>query len=217
MIHSIQDIKHSVYINLEHRRDRKEHVEKQMASINIPVERFNAIRLKNGAIGCSMSHVKCLETAKKMKLPHILICEDDIAFTNPYLFKENLAKFEENEEINWDLLIIGGNNVPPFQQVTEYCARVFYCQTTTGYVVKKHYYDTLLQNFKESAKMLMMNPANHSTYALDMYWKRLQRQDFWYMITPATVIQYESYSDIEGRVVNYENAMLDLEKPWLNR
>jgi hypothetical protein len=48
-----------------------------------------------------------------------------------------------------------------------------------------------------------------------MYWKRLQMQDFWYMITPPTVTQYESYSDIENRVVDYERAMLDMDKPWL--
>jgi GR25 family glycosyltransferase involved in LPS biosynthesis len=210
-------LEHTLLINLESRQDRLEHAQQEFAKLGHSFERVNAIKMKIGSVGCTLSHIRCLELAKQRNLEQVFICEDDIAFTNPDLFKENLAKFEENEEINWDLLIIGGNNVPPFQQITDYCARVFYCQTTTGYVVKKHYYDTLLQNFKESAKMLMMNPANHSTYALDMYWKRLQRQDFWYMITPATVIQYESYSDIEGRVVNYENAMLDLEKPWLNR
>ena len=52
-------------------------------------------------------------------------------------------------------------------------------------------------------------------YALDIYWKRLQIQDYWFMIIPATVTQYESYSDIEEKVVNYDGLMLDLDKPWL--
>jgi hypothetical protein len=107
--------------------------------------------------------------------------------------------------------------VPPYNQVEDYCARVFYCQTTTGYVVKKQYYKTLLLNFRESAKNLMREPNNPKAYALDMYWKRLQIQDYWYMITPPTVIQYESYSDIENRTLNYKNLMLDMEKPWLRR
>jgi hypothetical protein len=34
------------------------------------------------------------------------------------------------------------------------------------------------------------------------------------MIIPATVTQYESYSDIEERTVNYDHLMLDIEKTW---
>ena len=210
-------LKNTLYINLEHRKDRLEHVTAQMNMMGITAERVNAVKMNTGAVGCTMSHIKCLELAKQRDYEYVFICEDDITFRNPDLFKRNLQKFYDDDDINWDLLIIGGNNVPPFQQVTEYCARVFYCQTTTGYIVKKHYYDTLLKNFRESAAGLMREPNNPSTYALDMYWKRLQLQDFWYMITPPTVTQYESYSDIENRNVNYENMMLDMEKPWLIR
>jgi len=210
-------LKNTLVINLEHRKDRLEHVQSEFKKMGIDAERINAVKMNNGAVGCTMSHIKCLELAKQRDYEYVFICEDDITFRNPELFKRNLQKFYENDDINWDLLIIGGNNVPPFQQVTEYCARVFYCQITTGYVVKKHYYDTLLKNFRESANGLMREPNNPSTYALDMYWKRLQLQDFWYMITPPTVTQYESYSDIENRNVNYENMMLDMEKPWMLR
>jgi len=210
-------LKNTLFINLEHRKDRLEHVNSEFKKMEIDAERVNAIKMNTGAVGCTMSHIKCLELAKQRDYEYVFICEDDITFRNPELFKRNLQRFYENDDINWDLLIIGGNNVPPFQQVTEYCARVFYCQTTTGYVVKKHYYDTLLKNFRESANGLIREPNNPSTYALDMYWKRLQLQDFWYMITPPTVTQYESYSDIENRNVNYENMMLDMEKPWLTR
>jgi GR25 family glycosyltransferase involved in LPS biosynthesis len=62
---TISDIKHAFYINLETRPDRKEHIEKQMKLIGIKATRFNAIRLQNGALGCSMSHLKILENAKK--------------------------------------------------------------------------------------------------------------------------------------------------------
>ena len=48
----------------------------------------------------------------------------------------------------WDVLIIGGNNVPPYKQYYEYCARVFNCQTTTGYIVKEEFYDVMIDNFK---------------------------------------------------------------------
>ena len=34
----------------------------------------------------------------------------------------------------------------------------------------------------------------------------------WYLITPLTVTQQEGYSDIEKKVTNYTNVMIDLDK-----
>jgi GR25 family glycosyltransferase involved in LPS biosynthesis len=204
----------TLFINLESRTDRLEKVSLEFNKMRIQAERVNAVKMKNGAVGCTMSHIKCIELAKQRDYEQVFICEDDICFTNPELLKQQLDKFEKDENIMWDVLVIGGNNVPPYNQVEEYAARIFYCQTTTGYIVKKHYYDTLLSNFKESAQNLMRFPDRKKEFALDMYWKRLQIQDFWYMITPPTVTQFEGFSDIEEKEVNYDFLMLDMEKKW---
>jgi GR25 family glycosyltransferase involved in LPS biosynthesis len=206
--------KHTLFINLEHRTDRLEHVKEEFKKIGIEGERVNAVKLAQGAIGCTMSHIKCLELAKKRNLEYVFVCEDDITFTNPSLFLENIKKFAENEDITWDVLIIGGNNVPPYQKVHSYCARVLNCQTTTGYIVKRDFYDTLINNFKEGVQKLMKNPTNKREFAIDIYWKRLQMQYYWYMIIPATVTQYENFSDIEGRNLNYDGLLLDIDKEW---
>ena len=50
MISNISDIKHSFYINLESRPDRKKHVEEQLKIIGIQSNRFNDIKLSNGAL-----------------------------------------------------------------------------------------------------------------------------------------------------------------------
>lgn len=207
--------KHTLFINLEHRKDRLEHVTKEFEKMSIQAERVNAVRPSSGAVGCTMSHIKCLELAKSRNYDHVCICEDDISFTKPELFKEQLNKFYENKNIQWDLLIIGGNNVPPYQQIFDYSARVFNCQTTTGYIVKKHMYDILIKNFKEGVQQLAKNPENKQMYAIDVYWKRLQMQYYWYMITPPTVTQYENYSDIENKNTNYNHLLLDMDKKWL--
>jgi GR25 family glycosyltransferase involved in LPS biosynthesis len=206
--------KHTLFINLDHRTDRLEHATAEFEKMGIVAERVKAIQPKNGAIGCTMSHIKCLELAKQREYEHVFICEDDITFLNPALFAQNLAQFVGNEDIRWDVLIIGGNNVPPYQQLHPYCARVFSCQTTTGYVVQRDYYDTLIHNFKEGLRNLIQQPVNKREFAIDIYWKRLQIEDFWYMITPPTVSQYENYSDIEKRVTQYEGLLLDMEKKW---
>jgi GR25 family glycosyltransferase involved in LPS biosynthesis len=214
-INTISDIKHAFYINLASRPDRKQHVEEQLKIIGINAERFNAIKLPNGALGCSMSHLKCLETAKQNNWPHLLIVEDDIKFLDPVLFKTQINTFFTNHMNNWDVIIIGGNNVPPYEKIDDTCVKVSSCQTTTGYLVNGHYFDTLIDNFRTGINKLIKNPELHVQYAIDKYWFHLQKRDNWYLIIPLTVTQREDYSDIEKRPTNYTNVMTDLDKEWL--
>ena len=210
---SITDIKHAFYINLESRPDRKSHVEEQLKILGLNYTRFNAIKLQNGALGCSMSHLKCLELAKQQNLDHILIVEDDITFLNPSLFVNQLNKFL-NTHKTWDVVLVAGNNIPPYKVIDDSCVKITKCQTTTGYMVKSNYFDTLIDNIREGIKHLMREPEKHVLYAIDKYWFQLQDKDLWYLITPLTVTQREDYSDIEKRPTNYTNVMTDLDKKW---
>jgi len=210
-MNSLNDIQHAFYINLLSRPDRKQHVEEQLQIIGLKAERFNAIKLPNGAIGCSMSHLKCLETAKENNWRHVLIVEDDIKFLDPNLFKTQMNTFLTKHN-DWDVVIIGGNNVPPYQNIDETCVRVFSCQTTTGYLVNGHYFDTLIENFRTGIRKLLEHPTQHILYAIDKYWFQLQKKDKWYLIIPLTVTQREDYSDIEKRPTNYTRVMTDLDK-----
>ena len=96
----------TIYINLEHRKDRLEHITKQLENLGIQAERFNAVRTKDGAVGCSMSHIKCLELAKSRDYEYTFICEDDITFLNPDVLKDSLAKFYENKELFFFILLL---------------------------------------------------------------------------------------------------------------
>ena len=207
---------HTIYINLEHRKDRLAHVQHELAKLEVPNggTRFNAVKCSNGAIGCTISHIKCLEQAKVQNLPQVFICEDDICFKDPKLLLQNTAQFNAIFGDAYDVLIIGGNNLPPYKQFGDFCAQISNCQTTTGYIVKQHYYDTLINNFREGLKKLMKNPANKREFAIDIYWKCLQTSDRWYIVLPLTVHQLEGYSDIEERDTDYRGLMLDMDKPW---
>ena len=214
MINSISKIEHALYINLASRTDRKQHVESQLKLVGISAERFNAIKLPDGALGCSMSHLKCLQMAKEKGWDHVLICEDDITFTNPGLFIQQINKFLSKQE-NWDVVLLAGNNMPPYKQVDDYCVQVTRCQTTTGYLVKSHYYDKLIDNIKTGMNMLVRNRDMHKIYAIDKYWFLLQDKDSWFLITPLSVVQREDYSDIEKRHTNYTKVMVDLDKKYM--
>lgn len=214
-LEGITDIKHTLYINLSSRVDRKQHVENELAKICVPYERFNAIKLPNGALGCSMSHLKCLQIAKEKKWSHVFICEDDIQFLDPELFKKKLDTFLKSHTDDWDVLLVAGNNMPPYIPIDDSCVQVKQCQTTTGYIVKQHYYDTLIANFKLGIQGLMREPHKHVIYAIDKYWFFLQQQDRWFLIVPLTVVQRTDYSDIEKKMVNYKRIMTDLDKTHL--
>jgi GR25 family glycosyltransferase involved in LPS biosynthesis len=214
-LEGLTDIKNTLYINLSSRVDRKQHVENELAKIGVPYERFNAIKLPNGALGCSMSHLKCLQIAKEKKWSHVFICEDDIQFLDPELFKKKLDTFLKSHINDWDVLLVAGNNMPPYIPIDDTCVQVKQCQTTTGYIVKQHYYDTLIANFKLGIQGLMREPHKHVIYAIDKYWFFLQQQDRWFLIVPLTVVQRTDYSDIEKKMVNYKRIMTDLDKTHL--
>lgn len=214
-------IKHALYINLESRKDRRAHVEAQLDALktggvtNLVAERFNAIQhLVHGAIGCSMSHMRCIQIAKERGWDHVLVCEDDVLFTNVPLFLTQLEKVMATVP-DWDVLLLAGNNIPPFRVVNDACVQVVNCQTTTAYIVRAHYYDALIDNYRAGINKLMRNPANKLNYAIDRYWFELQRRDRWFLITPLSVVQREDYSDIEQRFTNYAHLMLDLDKQKL--
>lgn len=207
---------YSLYINLEHRADRLAHVVSEMQKMGINASRFNAIKTTDGAVGCSMSHMKCVEQAKASNVPYVFICEDDIQFLNPDLFKTNLQKFLDTG-LPWDVIIVSGNVCPPYSTVGDFAIKITNCQAATGYIIANHYIDTMLANFKEGVQHLLRDPQNKREFAVDMWWKRLQASGNWYMIVPPTVVQVEGFSDIEKRFTDYKNLMTDMRKEWLFR
>jgi len=200
-----------LYINLERRTDRKIHIEKELKKLGIKkYERFNAIDMENGALGCTKSHIKCIELAIERNYDYVIIMEDDIEFLNPSLFLNKLNKFLDSIN-DWDVLLISGNNMLPFNFINDSCIKVYNCQTTTGYIVRKEYYKTLLDNYNEGLEKLLIEP-NNEAYKIDKYWMKLQKKDKWYLLIPPSVVQREDYSDIEKKITNYKNYMLNINK-----
>lgn len=208
---NIEDIKNIFYINLDTRPDRKSRFEEEMKKLGLQANRFNAVKNKSGAIGCSISHLTLLKYARDNKLDHIVIMEDDITFLNPEVFMNSLNNFLSSE-IAFDVLLLAGNNMAPYTKVNDYCVKIQKCQTTTGYLVKQHYYDNLIKNFEEGIHNLTLNLNNTNDYAIDQYWTKLQLVDNWFLLTPLTVTQRPDYSNIEKRITNYNMVMLDLDK-----
>ena len=217
MLRQFHDITNVVFINLDSRIDRRTHFESQFHKMGFQPQRFSAMRNADGAIGCSMSHVSCMELAIKNGWDHVLVCEDDATITNPGQLVYQANQFLKRFGDAWDVLLLAGNNYQPFRQVSPECVRVANCQTATAYLVRRPYFETLLANFKEGLSKLKAEPAKQPSYAIDQYWKLLQRTDHWYLIVPITVIQRPDYSDIAKQHVNYSDAMTQVNKKWYGR
>jgi len=177
-----------VYINLKHRTDRNKEVYAELIKY-IPLQkivRFDAIKHKIGLLGCVQSHIAVLEMAILNGWNNCLIVEDDAMwkdFEKGYELIENLVKTD------YDVVTLGNT----YTRHKNF--RLIYGQTTTAYLIKNHYYATLLNNFKESMNKFQ---ATQSTveFALDKHWHKLINVDKWYCVHPPLIVQRPSFSDI---------------------
>jgi glycosyl transferase family 25 len=212
-INQFYDIRHVLYINLDSRIDRRNHFESEFNKIGLQTQRFQAIQQDDGAVGCSMSHIACLELAIKNNWDHVLICEDDATIVNPGQLVYQVNQFFKKFGDHWDVLLLAGNNYQPFRQMSPECIRVANCQTATAYLVRSHYFHTLLHNFKKGLNGLITT-RDQTAYAIDQHWKHLQRMHRWYLITPISIIQRNDYSNICKQHVDYRKEMLTVNKKW---
>jgi len=205
---NINNLKNIFYINLKERVDRKESVEIELDKFGWEYTRFEAVKTKSGRVGCSMSHLKLLKMAKEKKLPYIVIVEDDIQFKYVELFKKLFDNFM-NSNLEYDVFLLAGNLRRPAVKVSPNIVKVYKSFTTTGYIVKEHYYDKMINNINEGINKLLKN-ENNGYNAIDTYLMKLQSLDKWYISYPRTVTQKPDYSDIENKQVNYDKLMLDI-------
>lgn len=203
------------YINLEERKDRVEHFEKLKNKYVFfkDVERFDAIRNKNGAIGCGLSHIKVLTKLLEYQDDYMMVIEDDLCILNDNNYNEFVQYFQNiRNEKDWDIIVLtprgdkkniqnssNMNNNNFFEIVNN--------QTTTGYIIKKSFIPKLIENLKKSIEGLLKN-LDPNTYAIDQYWKRIQNDSHFYYFNKIFAGQLIGYSNIEKRNVNYNQRYL---------
>ena len=190
------------YINLDHRTDRKEEIEKELVELGLPFERFSAIRHSIGAVGCSKSHMAILKIAKERKYPRVLILEDDFTFVVHRDTMERIVSQVRDGHQPYDVCMISYNSIESKQLPEPYWRKIIDAQTTSGYIIQDHYYDTLINVIEPSIPLLEQTREQYN-YAIDVVMKKLQRVDKWYQTTERIGKQRESFSDIENRQVNY--------------
>ena len=197
-----------VYINLDKRVDRNNEIKREFRRVDIPenkIQRFPAILNKNGALGCTMSHIKVLQSARTAKYNNILVLEDDFNFIdNVKNIDKAFEKFFNSFPANsWDVVNLSRGAYQKFSDIgSEVVSKANHISTTSGYLVNGHFFDKIIENFREGCANLMKSPDPKS-FAIDVWWQHLQKQSNWYIFNPSLGYQRDSFSDIENRVVNY--------------
>ena len=195
-----------LYINLNERTDRNAQLLEQFKDMSgLNLIRFSAIRNSYGPLGCSLSHIGCIEQAKQNGWDQVLILEDDFELlVNPNIFINAINKCKDKQ---WDVMLLTGilKELPIYSNMMY---KVTNAQTAVAYMVNKHYYDRLLENFRSGYNLLLANPSMHSAYSLDQYWKHLQHVDSWYIQVPILGKQLDGFSDNTNMYKNYNGYYL---------
>lgn len=193
-----------MYINLEYRTDRRKNVEKELSKLNYPrdkIIRIDAIKKDEGRVGCCLSHMKALEMAQKMDIPSVLIIEDD------FIWSQNIDTVNDSLQAvynfkNWDVCVLSCSKFN--KKIRPYNSKISIvsgCQSTTAYIVKKHYIPILLNFWKST----LINNENIKL-DIDQSWKILQKKDRWISTNPFLAKQKDSYSDISKKMTYFKNS-----------
>jgi glycosyl transferase family 25 len=196
-----------VYINADARQDRRDIMDKFFREGQIPlskVGRFSAIMTeKNGFIGCAKSHIGVLELAKQNQWKSVLVLEDDLEWID---FLKKYGKLDILGNKKYDALMLTGAYIDVKNE-----ENVKMSLYTNAYIVKEHYYDTLIQNFKEGIEKKIQAFEEKTVreyldifahvFNVDVYWSKLQYKDNWLCVNPPICQQVASYSNINNQTI----------------
>ena len=198
------------FINLNHRKDRFEHITTQLKNIGADpskIHRIEAIHTKNfGILGCGKSHILAVETFLKNQVgDNCLILEDDFAFCmDKYETNCKIEQFFDQVENNFDIFMLSSNVLQSQDTEMEGIKRIIDGQTLSAYCVTRKYAPKLLENFKQGVQMLETLGYSEHDYCVDIHIKKLQPTDRWYYTIPKIGKQIESYSDIQETTTNHQ-------------
>jgi GR25 family glycosyltransferase involved in LPS biosynthesis len=196
------------YINLDHRTDRRRHIEQQLHSIGLVGQRIPAIYDRTrGILGCGKSHILAVETFLKSGATYGIILEDDFTFADNLEMNRQMFREFFKANIDWDVVMLAGNVLKDEEGPLPILRKVLDAQTTSGYMITRKFAPILLENLHHGVGHLERHYAQTGLkkheYCLDIFWKQLQPQNKWYIFAPKLGYQVESYSDIEKKRTNY--------------
>ena len=212
---------YAFYINLKHRKDRYDNVQKQMKWWpKNKLIRIDAIKHEDGVLGCGLSHIKALKHAKKIANSHnqsyVLILEDDFKWKFDEIKTKNILNNTMQFNIDWNVitLITCSSCGVKIENTDNILRKVTNSGSAAGYIVKTNYIDKIIDNFENIISIRVKNNINKNnpqydrehndrSTQIDQEWKKLQLTDDWYITNPTLIRIINGPSNI------YENNIQD--------
>jgi GR25 family glycosyltransferase involved in LPS biosynthesis len=216
------------YLNLDSREDRKNRIEDHFNKFKITAERIPGtivtpeqvtrynegmildeynLGLAPARIGCAATQLKAVQAAKDANAKNVLIFEDDA-----FIFEEHIEALKEAlKELEylpkWDMLFLGANVLAPIHQIAPHVGKMTGAYCAHAYVINAHFFDKILEYKFEQFKAYdeyLFNEMRNPNYNI-------------YAVLPIVATQYESYSNIEGKDVNYRDVLVNSYKDNINK
>ena len=191
------------FVNLDSREDRRRETTAHLSEFPaVKLERWQASSDANGALGCARSHASLMENFISKDLSFALVVEDDIEFLVPERrLLEIIAEFLNNPTL--DVLCLANSNQIPPRRISQALSITCSTQTAAAYVLKRRAAKPLLRKFGTSVRLFGANEPK-KVAAIDQQWKVLQRGRLIFAVPLDKIArQRPSFSDIEGRTVDY--------------
>jgi len=189
-------------INLDSRPDRWKEVQKEFVKNKIIVERISSIRgsdlgidfpseIKEGAVGCSLSHLFSFKYAKQMKFDNFLLLEDDVIFEKDV--NSIFSNISPQIPVDWDMLYLGGQHYHGMNlvQISENIFKCEYTLSTHSVAFRHTVYDRFINSLVDITK------------PCDVHYAKSHREINSYVIIPHLTWQSQSFSDVENAYVDY--------------
>ena len=146
-----------------------------------------------------------------------MIVEDDVEFV------EDLSNLNKIDKIEWDVMMLGYSHKCLKECKYEFLRKVTSTTGAYAYIVRRHYYQTLLENFKNAVEKMKVeleihtekNKDNmkklHYCSAIDQSWFSLQDKDTFYTFNlPLAIHTGELGSDNNCEIYHQNELMSKL-------
>jgi GR25 family glycosyltransferase involved in LPS biosynthesis len=189
-------------INLDKRTDRWQLVEPEFKKHGLDVERVPGYdgsklnlefppEIREGAVGCSLSHLFTIKLAKQNKLNNFLLLEDDVVFEDGV--NEKFFSVLDQVPDDWDMLYLGGQHFHGMNmtQVNENVYKCVYTLAAQSVGIRNTVYDYFIDKLMDITKIN------------DLHYAESHKEINAYVIIPHLSWQRNTYSDIEKTYVDY--------------
>ena len=137
---------------------------------------------------------------------NVLIFEDDFEFIVNKKTVNKLLNALFNYVDNWDGVVLSSSQIKKEHCIySPFLYKNLGSLTTSGYLINKNTMYLLRDSNKLSYDNLMKG-KKYDEFACDVIWQKIQKDNNWYCFNPKFGKQIESYSDIEKKIINYENV-----------